>query len=124
MFRSIVRRRYRKAWAAMNAHDYEAILAQVASTFEIEFIGDTSLGASRRTREAMRQWFQRFFRLFSDARFELRDMAVDGWPWNTRIFGSFAIHATLLGQPHNNVFIQSCRCGGVASRTTRCTRTR
>jgi hypothetical protein len=28
----------------------------------------------------MRRWFKRLFRLFPDARFELRAVAVDGWP--------------------------------------------
>jgi hypothetical protein len=41
-----------------------------------------SLGGSRHTRDAMRRWFERLFRLFPDARFELRAVAVDGWPWN------------------------------------------
>jgi ketosteroid isomerase-like protein len=106
MYRSIVKRKYRKAWTAMNAHDYEAIVQQLAPTFEVRFIGDTSLGGSRRTREAMRLWFQRLFRLFPDARFEMHDVAVDGWPWDTRIFGSFGIKASLLGKPYDNVFIQ------------------
>jgi len=106
MYRTIVRNRYKKAWAAMNAHDYEAIISLLAESFEVRFIGDTSLGGSRHTREAMRAWFQRFFRLFPDARFEMRDVAVDGWPWNTGIFGTFEINATVLGQRYDNVFVQ------------------
>jgi hypothetical protein len=47
MYRTIVRRQYRKAWQAMNRHDYEAIIAQLAPTFEVTFVGDTSLGGSR-----------------------------------------------------------------------------
>lgn len=57
----------------------------------------------------MRRWFQRFFRVFPDARFQLRELAVDGWSWNTRIFGSFEISATVLGEPYRNVFVQSVR---------------
>jgi ketosteroid isomerase-like protein len=106
MYRSIIRRQYRKAWDAMNRHDYEAIIAQLAPTFEVTFVGDTSLGGSRHTKDAMRRWFERLFRLFPDARFELRAVAVDGWPWDTRIFGSFAITATVLGETYDNVFIQ------------------
>jgi len=46
----------------------------------------------------------------------MRDVAVDGWPWNTRIFGSFEIYATVLGQPYDNVFVQfvKMRWGRVA----------
>lgn len=93
----------------MNRHDYEAIIRQFAPVFEVTFIGDTSLGGTRRTKDAMRRWFERFFRLFPDAHFELRDAAVDGWPWATRIFGSFEIRATVLGRPYRNVFVQFVR---------------
>jgi len=65
MYRTIVRDRYKKAWAAMNAHDYEAIVSLLAESFEVRFIGDTSLGGSRHTREAMRAWFQRCLRRLS-----------------------------------------------------------
>jgi ketosteroid isomerase-like protein len=117
MYRSIVRRQYRKAWEAMNRHDFEAIITQLAPTFEVTFVGDTSLGGSRHTKDAMRRWFERLFRLFPDARFELRAVAVDGWPWDTRIFGSFAITATVLGESYDNVFIQfvKMRWGRVTS---------
>jgi ketosteroid isomerase-like protein len=106
VFRIIARAQYRKAWAAMNRHDYEAIIGQFAPAFEVTFVGDTSLGGTRRTKGGMRRWFERFFRLFPDARFELKEMAVDGWPWDTRIFGSFEIRATVLGESYRNVFVQ------------------
>lgn len=104
---SIVRLGYRQAWASMNRHDYEAILKQLAPAFAITFVGDTALGGTRHTKLAMRRWFERFFLLFPDARFVMREMAVDGWPWNTRVFGAFEIHATVLGEPYRNVFVQA-----------------
>jgi len=109
VFRYVTRRQYRKAWESMNRHDYEAIIRQFAPNFEVTFVGDTSLGGSRRTKDAMRRWFQRFFRFFPDARFEMQDLAIDGPPWNTRIFGAFEITATVLGAPYRNVFIQFVR---------------
>jgi len=110
MFRMIARRQYKRAWRAMNAHDYEAILKQLAPNFRITFQGDTSLGGTRTTKPAMAAWFERLFRLLPDARFELRQMAADGPPWNTRIAGLFTIRAsTLLGDPYENVFVQFVR---------------
>jgi len=110
LFRMIARRRYRRAWHAINAHDYRAILDQLAPGFRVTFQGDTSLGGTRATREAMAAWFQRLFRLLPDARFELREMAVDGPPWNTRIAGLLTIRATTpLGEPYENVFVQFVR---------------
>jgi ketosteroid isomerase-like protein len=109
MYRVMVRRQYRKAWRAMNRHDYEAILAQLAPHFTISFVGDTTLGGTRSTPAAQRAWFQRLFRLFPDAGFEMTSMAVDGPPWNTRIAGEFIIRATVDGQPYRNVFVQTVR---------------
>ena len=106
MFRWIVRRQYRKAWQAMNGHNYEAILDQLAPRFEITFIGDTSLGGTRTTLTSQRAWFQRLFRLVPDATFEMTSLAVDGPLWNTRVAGSFVVRATVAGQPYTNVFVQ------------------
>ncbi len=109
MYRLIVRRRYRATWAAMNRHDAEAVIDQLAPKFAITFVGDTPLGGTRTTVTATRAWFARLFRLFPDARFDMRAVAVDGPPWNTRIAGSFTISATACGQPYENVFTQFAR---------------
>lgn len=110
MFRMIARRRYRRAWQAMNAHDYQAVIRQFAPDFRVTFQGDTSLGGTRTTRAAMAAWFERLFRLLPDARFELRQVAVDGPPWNTRIAGLCTVRATTpLGEPYENVFVQFVR---------------
>lgn len=94
----------------MNAHDYRVVLDQLAPDFRVTFVGDTSLGGTRRTLPAMDQWFRRLFRLLPDARFELREVAVDGPPWNTRIAGLFTVRATTaLGEPYENVFVQYAR---------------
>jgi ketosteroid isomerase-like protein len=107
VFRMIARRQYRRAWQSMNAHDYQAIIRQLAPDFRVTFQGDTSLGGTRTTRAAMAAWFGRLFRLLPDARFELRQVAVDGPPWNTRIAGLFTIRATTpLGEPYENQFVQ------------------
>lgn len=90
----------------MNAHNYESILDQLAPTFSITFVGDTTLGGTRSTVAAQREWFQRLFRLFPDARFEMTSLAVDGPLWNTRVAGSFVIRATVAGRPYTNVFVQ------------------
>lgn len=81
MLRLIARWQYRQALEAMNSPRLQAILGQLAPTFEIAFIGDTSLGGARRTKDALRRWFQRCFGLFPDARFQMHELAVDGWPW-------------------------------------------
>ena len=47
--RHLTRRQYRRAWQAMNAHDYQAILRQLAPNFRVTFQGDTSLLIQQRT---------------------------------------------------------------------------
>jgi len=109
MYQAIVRRQYRQAWRAMNKHDYEYVLRQLAPRFAITFIGETTLGGTRTTLQAQRAWFQRLFALFPDAAFEMTDHAIDGPPWNTRIAGTFTIRATVADQPYTNVFVQFVR---------------
>ncbi|TMK21405.1 MAG: hypothetical protein E6G68_03485 [Actinobacteria bacterium] len=43
------------------------------------------------------------FRLFPGVRFEVRDVIVAGWPWNTRVAVRLGIDATLAdGSPYRN----------------------
>lgn len=116
MYHAIVKRQYRRAWKAMNAHDYRAIIDQFAPRFRMTFIGDTTLGGTRTTRESMAAWFERLFRLFPDASFEMREVAIDGPPWRTRVAGLFTLRATVQGEPYENVFTQfvTLRYGRIA----------
>lgn len=116
MYHAIVKRQYARAWKAMNAHDFEVIVGQFAPRFRMTFIGDTCLGGTRTTRASMTAWFERLFRLFPDARFEMRDVAVSGPPWRTRVAGLFTLRATVLGEPYENVFTQfvTLRYGRIA----------
>jgi ketosteroid isomerase-like protein len=106
MYRMIVRRQYRRLWRAMNEHNYQAVIDQLAPGFRMTFMGDTTLGGTRTTHRLMVAWFDRLFRLLPDARFELRELAIEGPPWNTRIAGLFTIRATVLNEPYENVFAQ------------------
>jgi ketosteroid isomerase-like protein len=42
----------------------------------------------------MRQWFQRLFRLSPGLAFEIKHVAVSGWPWNTIIAVEWIDRAT------------------------------
>jgi hypothetical protein len=41
LFKAIAKRQYRRTWDAMNRHDYEIVVRQFTSDFEVTFIGDT-----------------------------------------------------------------------------------
>jgi len=50
------------------------------------------------------------FRLFPGVRFEVRDVIVAGWPWNTRVAVRLGIDATLAdGSPYRNEAVQWIR---------------
>jgi ketosteroid isomerase-like protein len=84
MYRSIVARRVRDAWAHVDRRDPGYVIDQLAPGFEHSFAGDHAMGGTRRSRELLTAWFERVFRLFPAVRFEVRDVLVRGMPWNTR----------------------------------------
>lgn len=83
MYHAVVRRRVAVTFAALNRGDYAPALAGMAARFEHVFAGDHPLGGTRHTREAMRRWFERLFRLNRHLGFDLKHVAVAGWPWDT-----------------------------------------
>ena len=59
------------------------MLKATASDVEHTFAGDHALGGTRHSREAMRKWFGRLYRLFPGLDFEVKRVLVGGWPWRT-----------------------------------------
>ena len=85
MYAFIVERRLRAVFAALGSGDAEPMLAGLAPSFEYRFEGDTPIGGLRNSLTTMRLWWERLFRLFPGLQFEVREVAVTGPPWNTRI---------------------------------------
>lgn len=83
MYHAIVRQRVRALFEAVNRGDAEPVLAAFAPTFEHAFLGDSALGGARRTPATTRAWYDRLYRLLPDIHFDVRSIAVTGWPWNT-----------------------------------------
>jgi ketosteroid isomerase-like protein len=83
MYHAIVRHRTRLLFAAVNQGNAEPILKQLARRFEHSFLGDHTLGGTRRTLSATRRWYERLYRLLPDIHFDLTEVAVSGGPWNT-----------------------------------------
>ena len=83
MYHSVVRRRVKELFAAINQRNAEPVLQLFAREFEHSFLGDHALGGSRRTLSATRQWYERLYRLLPDIRFDLGRTTVSGGPWNT-----------------------------------------
>jgi ketosteroid isomerase-like protein len=85
MYHNIVRRKVLELFAAINRGDAEPVLDAFAPRFEHVFIGDTTLGGTRRTLSSTRAWYQRLYRLLPDIAFDVRGVSVSGAPWNTLV---------------------------------------
>jgi ketosteroid isomerase-like protein len=122
IYRAIVRRRVRKLFAEANAGKWQAIVDGLAPAFHYRFVGDSPLGGTRTTHDAMRRWFERLYRLFPGSRFVPETVIVEGPPWRTTIMTYVKIHGTAPGatradEPYENEFMQrmSLRWGRITS---------
>jgi ketosteroid isomerase-like protein len=99
-------------FAEANAGNWGAIIDGLASTFTYRFIGDTPLGGTRTTHDAMGRWFARLYRLFPGSQFVPQQIVVEGPPWNTRIMTYVKIHGTVpnthgVATSYENEFMQA-----------------
>jgi ketosteroid isomerase-like protein len=85
IYRAIVKRKARGIFTALSAGEWEKTTAGLSPRVHHTFPGDNALGGERHSREAMERWFERLFRLIPDLSFEVHEVAVGGWPWDTAI---------------------------------------
>jgi len=83
MYHAIVERRLRTTLARLSKGDITYVTRQFADPVRHEFAGDHALGGRRESKVTIDQWYARLHRLFPDLRFEVDDIHVSGWPWNT-----------------------------------------
>ena len=110
MYATIVERKLRSVFAALNRGDYATMVASLAPAFTYRFEGDSPIGGLRTSKETMASWWQRLYRLFPGFAFEVQEVTVSGPPWNTRIhvLMDFVVpHHP--GGPYRNVVMQSMR---------------
>jgi ketosteroid isomerase-like protein len=108
MYRLIVARNVRRAWAAIERRQPDAVLSLLADGFVHMFAGEHALGGERSSRKTQAAWFARLFRLFPDIHFTTRDVLVAGCPWNTRVLA--VIDVAIPSEPdYSNVVIQRLR---------------
>lgn len=103
MYHAIVRRNVTKLFEALNRGDIDYVVAGLAPRFEHIFSGDHTLGGMRHTRPRIRIWFERLFRVLPGLSFNIKHMAVSGWPWATTVVVEWRDFATLAdGTPYVN----------------------
>jgi len=84
MYHAFVKRRIRAAFLGpLSRGDYDALVRKTAPGVVHTFPGRGALAGTRRSRDALRLWFDRLFRLFPSLRFEVDEVAVAGPPWRT-----------------------------------------
>ena len=109
MYKLIVKRVVRRAFASLSKGDYEPIVKQFGPQSRFVFAGDHPLGGERRGQEAVREWFREMLRLFPGIQIVPREVVVNGWPWNTVVATQLAISATRDGRPYSNEGMQLLR---------------
>lgn len=111
MYKTIVTQRVRSMYAAMNEGDHRPLLDCFDRDFTYTFVGeDHPLAGTRRTRATMEAQLQRVLRLFPGIDFTVRDVLINGMPWNTRIGISIGVRARLQdGSQYENDIVQLLR---------------
>jgi ketosteroid isomerase-like protein len=104
MYRAFVRRRIRSTFVEeLSRGDYQAIVSRTARSVVHSFPGGGALGGTRHSRDALRRWFERLFRLFPVLRFAVDDITVAGWPWRTLVAVQWRDWGEAAdGQPYEN----------------------
>lgn len=118
MYHSIVEKKVRGTFMALNRGDYEVALSGMAKRFEHVFAGSGPMGGTRHTLPAMRQWFERLFRLNRNLDFDIKHIAISGGPWDTTATVEWSDSAVLAnGAPYINhgVHVVRMKWGRVVS---------
>jgi ketosteroid isomerase-like protein len=110
MYRMIVASKARATWRRIAAGDIEAAGRMADADMRFRFVGETALGAELRGRDAFLEWFRAARERLPGLTFEVGDVLVGGWPWNTRVAVRLSISAPLAdGTTYHNDGVQWLR---------------
>jgi ketosteroid isomerase-like protein len=102
LVQALARRRVRRIFDALGRGDYSLALDGLDEDVHHVFAGDHPLGGERHSRDAVRRWFERLYRLY-DMRFDVRNVFVCGPPWNLQVGVEWLGYATpRVGEPYLN----------------------
>ena len=103
MYRWIVARKVAGIFDAIGRHDIEGATKDVADDVHHVFPGDNAMGGTRHSKAAMMRWFERVLFLLPEIEFEIKKVAVRGWPWNTIVLVEWTDHGKARdGVPYEN----------------------
>ena len=85
MYHTVVRYKLNQVFEQLGRGNYELALQGLAPRFEHVFFGSHPFGGTRCTAASFRRWFERLYAVFPDLSFEVKNILVKGWPWNTLV---------------------------------------
>ena len=85
LYATIVQRKIKHTFREINQGNVQPMLDTLADPFVYVFHGTHALGGRRTSKDAMRLWWERVFRLLPGIRFDVQEVVINGWPWNTRV---------------------------------------
>jgi ketosteroid isomerase-like protein len=104
VYKRLVRGRVVSVFDHLSDGDYEYALRGLSQDVHHRFAGAHPLGGERATRDAVRLWFERLFRLFPSLQFTVYNVSVSGWPWDMRVAIEWVAEATpATGPTYRNV---------------------
>jgi len=110
MYHSIVRKIITQGFRDLSRGNYEAVLKRFSTDVHFFFEGEHAMGSELHSLPAVRRWFQRVLQLFPGLQFDVRQVIVSGWPWDTVAVTQLQVAATLRnGQPYRNSLVQIVR---------------
>jgi ketosteroid isomerase-like protein len=103
VYKAIARRKALATFEALSRGDWEAAIEDVAPDVHHVFPGDNAIGGERHSKEAMGRWFERLYLLIPDLHFDVKHIAVKGWPWDMMVAVEWADHGHASdGEPYVN----------------------
>ena len=102
MYHSIVRKIIKNLFMELNKGNYEPVLNTLGKNFEHWFSGDHALSGHRTTMPVTRAWYERLYKIFPELHFDLHEVVVNGWPWDTRVAVEWTEPYFLNGVPGAN----------------------
>jgi ketosteroid isomerase-like protein len=102
-YHAFVRQQARLVFERLSTGDYEALVASEDPNLSFTHPGQHPLGSTLHSTGAARLWYQRLFRFFPGMEFDIKELVVKGWPWNTVVAAQWESHATAGdGHPYDN----------------------
>ncbi len=87
-YKIILRKKITDGFADFSNGNYETLLKLYADNVHQHFEGNHALSGERFSKQKVELWFQRFVRLLP-SKFLIKDMIIQGGPWNTVVIMEF-----------------------------------